>query len=299
MGLGVYGSRVNANITPNDVDIFYSYRANLNTDNATSAQINKISSNILTKCYTTQDDGNTIDTLVEGLYNLKLPLDVFNQKGFYQVLITPKEIPMKITDIGVLSTQSSIKGVVVDITTAPQEVYGAFQTNNELVGWRIEYFDDNNERQDFYRLITSSNKVEPVVQNISDTSSKSVRYRFNDNSNLLFITVTPTTAASFKPSTSPYIGMVGQKIVFKNTKFNPILLDIELVENDADTIATYLTGSQKRDLDNGIVSTFNKNGEIVTQSEYYTVKNSYNGEPVYDVRKLKDSIDYTQTIDGI
>jgi hypothetical protein len=59
-----------------------------------------------------------------------------------------------------------------------------------------------------------------------------------------------------------------------------------------------LESSQLRDLDNGLITTFNSRDEIYHQKEVYTLKNSYDGKPIYEVAKdKKNSIDFTQTIE--
>ena len=76
------------------------------------------------------------------------------------------------------------------------------------------------------------------------------------------------------------------------------MLDIEMVDHDADTISTMLEGSQLRDLDNGLVTTFNDDNGIYHQSEHFTLKNKETGTPVYEVKQNKmNSIDYSQTLD--
>ena len=114
---------------------------------------------------------------------------------------------------------------------------------------------------------------------------------------MTFITLTPSVASTFKPNAIPYIGVSSQKILFVNTYFEPILLDIEMTEHDVDTISTMLEGSQLRDLDNGIVTTFNNDNEIYHQAEHYTLKSQETGQPVYEVKKNKQgSIDTSQSI---
>ena len=54
------------------------------------------------------------DNVLEGLYNLKLPLQYFNKKGFYTVYIKPKEVIMTLQDVGVLASYEDIKGIVID-----------------------------------------------------------------------------------------------------------------------------------------------------------------------------------------
>jgi hypothetical protein len=169
-----------------------------------------------------------------------------------------------------------------------------------LVGYRIIYLktDGSGEREPYYRIVTSNNKCEPVEQSLSNVNQNATRYRFNESSNLTFITVTPSVAPSFKSNAEPYIGKTGQEIILVNTKFEPILLDIEMVDKDIENVATMLEGSQLRSLDNGLVTTFNENNEIYHQSEHYSLKNPETGEPVYEVKMNKtDSIDFSQTLE--
>ena len=255
-------------------------------------------SNILTNALY-EGDGDSTDNVLEGMYNLKLPLEYFNQKGFYTVYIKPKEIPTVIADISSLAAYPNVKGIVLDSNSVNDStIRNKILTNNGLVGWRIIYIDDNGDRQDYYRLITSNNKCEPIVMASNSSSDKSYTYRYNESSTLSFVTVTPSTAPSFKPNAAPYIGKPTQKILLVNTSFEPIMLDIELVDHDADTISTMLEGSQMRDLENGLITTFNENNEIYNQSEHFTLKDSNNGKPMYEVKqKRTNNIDYSQTLD--
>lgn len=297
MSNGIYGTNISAKIDANDVDIYYAYYESRNSDSAEKSIFKKISSNILVQSIREQDSGS-VDNVLEGMYNLKLPLNYFNKKGFYTVYIKPKEIPVTLLDVGVLAAYPDVKGLVVDTNSInDSNLKVKFQSNNDLVGYRIEYLDDSGKRQDFYRLVTSNNKCEPVVQNLSDSNQKSVRYRYNESSTLTFITVTPSTAPTFKPNAIPFIGKVTQRVLFINTKFSPIMLDIEMTDHDIDTVSNMLEGSQLRDLDNGLVTTFNNNNEVYSQSEFYTLKNDYDGQPVFEVKKNRgNNIDFSQNI---
>jgi hypothetical protein len=80
--------------------------------------------------------------------------------------------------------------------------------------------------------------------------------------------------------------------------FEPIQIDIEMTTHDADTISYMLEGSQLRDLDNGLVTTFNDKNEIYNQAEHFTLKDQYSGKPVYEVKENKENgIDFSQTIE--
>lgn len=298
MSSGVYGISVPSNIDASMVDIYYSYHKTRNSDNTKNAVFTKLPSNILTNAIY-EGDSNSTDKVLEGMYNLKLPLEFFNRKGFYTVYIKPREIQSVITDISTLAAYPNIKGIVLDSNSVTDSlIKNKILTNNGLVGWRIIYIDDNGDRQDFYRLITSNNKCEPIVMASTSSNDKSYTYRYNESSTLSFLTITPSTAPSFKSNVLPYIGKPMQKILLVNTAFEPIMLDIELVDHDLDTISTMLEGSQLRNLDNGLVTTFNDDNEIYNQSEHFTLKDSNNGQPIYEVKQKKtNNIDYSQTLD--
>lgn len=288
---GTYGTRIASNVTQKDVEIFYSYSPTRNSDDVNKASFIKLPSNLLFDAKTEDND------VLEGLKNLKLPLQYFNKKGFYSVYIRPKEVKAVINNVSTLTAYPDVRGIVID-TSSVVELSNELRTNNMLVGYRIVYLDENGNRENYYRIVTSNNKCEPVEQSLPNVNQNATRYRFNEGSNLTFITVSPSVAPSFKPNATPYIGKVGQQILFVNTKFEPILLDIEMVDKDVENIATMLEGSQLRSLDNGLVTTFNENNEIYHQSEHYSLKDPYTGEPVYEVKMNKtDSIDFSQTIE--
>jgi hypothetical protein len=76
------------------------------------------------------------------------------------------------------------------------------------------------------------------------------------------------------------------------------MLDIEMTTHDADTISYMLENSQLRDLDNGLVTTYNDNNEIYNQAEHFTLKDQYTGKPVFEVKQNKNNnVDFSQTID--
>lgn len=296
---GVYGTKIGSIVTPSDVDIFYSYSPTQNAIDALNANFKRLDSSLLIQS-NIEEANNTFqyDNIIEGLYNLKLPLEYFGKKGFYTIYIKPKEFELVITDVGVLSAYPDVKGLVIDTTKIQDEsLKNLFLLNNNLVGYRVIYFDNNYERQHHYRIITSNNKCEPIVQNATDTNQKSIVYRYNDNSTLVFITVTPSMATSYKPNALPYIGTASQKIAIVNTKFEPVMIEVEMVEHDIETVSNMLEGSQLRNMDNGLITTFNDKGEIYSQSEVYSLKDEYTKKPMYEVKKnKKNGIDFSQTI---
>lgn len=296
--LGSYGLSIPVNIKDSEisnlVDISFCYHETRSYDSITNAAFKTLPSGVLTRAR--REDGSDV---VEGMYNLQLPLSEFNKKGFYTVYIKPKEIKANITDIGTLTAFPDVRGIVLDTTKINSDyLKEKARKNNELTGYRIIFLDDSDGRQDYYRIITSNNKCEPVVTMPATSSDKTYTYRYEDSSTLTFITVSPSAAAMFKDNQSPYIGKVGQNILLVNTLFEPIQLDIEMVTHDADTISNMLEGSQLRDLDNGLITTFNENDEIYHQKEVYTLKDQYTGKPIYEVAKEKtNGVDFSQTLD--
>lgn len=299
--IGAYGTTIPINISnvdiPNLVDISYCYHETRSYDSITNANFIHLDSSILTQCKR-EMESNDADEYVEGMYNLQLPLSAFNKKGFYTVYIKPKEIEAIITDVGSLTAFPNVRGMVLDtMQIQNNSIKTKARKNNELVGYRVIYLDENGNRQDYYRIITSNNKCEPVVSAPNSSSDKSYTYRYEDSSSLIFVTVSPSSAPTFKSSALPYIGKPTQKILLVNTMFEPIQLDIEMTTHDVDTISYMLENSQLRDLDNGLVTTYNDEDEIYHQSEHYTLKDQYNGKPIYEVKQnKKNSIDFSQTI---
>ena len=293
-----YGNVKSAFIDPQkDVEIFYHYRPTLNSEDINYRDFKKIEN--VNSVFTPVNIENTAknangepfpDAILPGIYNLSLPVNIFGRKGFYTVFIRPKEIYCTITDVGALGAYPDVRGIILDMNNIDSNrvMFG----NDNLVGYRIEYLDTNLKRQDYYRLITSNNFAEPITQNLTSSNTNSNAYRFNESGSLVFLTLSPSTSPSFKASSKPYIGTPNQTIIISNTKFDPVCLRIEICENDFDTIATSIDGNQIRSLDNGLLTTYNEDMEIFRQFDFYTVKDNYNKNAKFEVKKRRtDNID--------
>lgn len=285
----LYGTIRPANIDiVNDVEMFYYYRPTRSTESLEFSGGFKVLDNTnLVKQYK-EDDVSPNDIL--GLYELRLPLDKFNMKGFYTIYIRPKEVSTILEDVSVLVTYPDVKGVVLNLSDFSE---------TDLTGYRIDYLDEAGNRTNVSRLITSCNRCEPVMVSISDSYPKVTRYRLTDNTNnLVFCTVTPSSASSVKPNVEPFIGLPGGRVIVSNTKFDPKMIEIEMVDHDADTITYMLEGDQIRNRDNAIITTYNENNEIYKQQDYYTIKDEL-GNPLYDVKKNRENIDISQEYDKV
>lgn len=296
MATGTFGIIRPADVDTRDIESFYTYIKDRTEIPSSVIRLNP--DEILFKL----DHPETPNRILGGLYNLRLPTTTFNQLGIYTVYIRPKEIPLKILDCGVLAAKPDIKGIIIDLNTVPAEDLYRFE-NNGLVGYRIEYLNTINstERkvQNLFRIITSCFRVEPISDNLTSTTQKSIKYRINENSTLVFCTVTPSTAFNLKPNVYPYIGVPNQDIILSNTFFDPVTIELEMVEHDFDTLAIGIFGNQAKDIKNGTRTYYDSENEIYKQFNEYVIKDTFNDEELYEVKEEKTDIDFTQEFDRI
>jgi hypothetical protein len=304
MSQGTYGIVRPADISPDDVEIFYHFTPS--RDKIGNTSLIKLNSNeVLLKI----DNPNKTQSNVTGfeifggMYTLKLPVASFGVKGFYSIIIKPIEIRTKIVDVGVLSALPDTLGILFDLSTIPQNFLTKFE-NNGLVGYRIEYLNTNQSSADakinnFFRVITSNNRAEPVNQNLTNTNQKAIRYRFNDNSTLTFCTVSPASASNVKPNALPFIGQPNQQVIITNTFFNPIMIEVEMVQHDIETLAFGLFGNQTKSLEDGIYTIYNFNNDIYKQYNLYEIKDKFTGKPLFEVREERTSIDFNKVFTNI
>lgn len=304
MATGTYGNVRPADISPDDCEIFYHFTPS--RDKLGNTSLIKLDPNeVLIKLDNPNKSQSNVTgfEIFGGMYTLKLPVSVFGVKGFYTIIIKPVEIRTKIVDCGVLSAFPDIRGLVFDLATIPNTFLNRFE-NNGLVGYRIEYLNTNTSASDaklnnFFRVITSNNRAEPVNQNLTNSNQKAIRYRFNDNSTLSFCTVSPASASNVKPNSLPFIGSPNQQVIITNTFFNPVMIEIEMVQHDIETIAFALFGNQTKSLEDGIYTIYNFNNDIYKQYNLYEIKDRFTGKPLFEVREERNSIDFTKTFVNI
>lgn len=300
MAIGSFGNIRPADVSPADVDIILQYSPDRTTTSQTTLQ--KLNSlDILAPVFHNLSTGNSEGVeLLGGLYNLRLDTNIFSQNGIYNLYIRPKQIRTIITDCGVLSSLPSVRGLVIDIGNVSIEDRNKF-TPQSLVGYRVEYldFDTSQKVPNFFKIVTSSFYCEPVTTNLTNTTQKAIRYRYVDTpTNLLFLTITPSSNVSTRPNLAPFIGQPNQKIILTNTFFDPLLIEIELVEHDLNTIALGLYGNQTKALNSGIYTIYDKNNNIYKQFDLYEIKDEFN-ETLYEVREERTEIDQTLNFEDI
>ena len=300
MATGTYGTIRPADVSPEDVEIILNYTPTRDeTDNFVLTKLDALS--ILRPYYNNDTTGvNNGIEILGGLYNLKLPAEQFNQIGIYTIFIRPAQIRTTILDCGVLSALPNVKGLIFDLNSVPSTYRNKFVSQG-LVGFRIEYLNaDGTKIPNFFRIITSSFFCEPVVQNLTNSSQKAIRYRYTDNNtNLLFCTLTPSSAPTNKPNATPYIGQPNQNVIITNTFFNPITLDIEIGEHDFSTLAIALYGNQTKSIDDGIYTVYDNANNIYKQYNLYEIRDQFN-ELLYEVRQDRgDNIDFSKNFTNI
>jgi hypothetical protein len=300
MAVGSYGTIRPADVSPDDVEIILHYAADRSAISDTSLT-KLVSSDILTPVFHNTDTGGTSDVeLLGGMYNLRLQTDTFSDIGIYTLHIRPKQIRTVITDCGVLSSLPSVRGIVIDLGGVSEEDRNKFVPQG-LVGYRIEYIDITTLQKvpNFYKLVTSSFYCEPVTTNLTNSTQKSIRYRYSDSpTNLIFLTVTPSSAPTTRPNIIPFIGQPNQNIILTNSHFNPTTIEIEMVEHDISTLALALYGNQSKAASSGIYTIYDGGNNIYKQFNLYEVKDEFN-ETLYEIREERTDIDQTLNFDDI
>ena len=293
MGIGVYGVKRPADVDPSDIEVIVLYSK---TRNSTETQtVTKLKgTDVIKQVF---DPTNAVEVL-GGMYNLELPKTVFNARGYYTVYIRPAQIRIQIEDCAELATFPDIKGLVFNTTNVPTEFQSKF-TNNGLDGYRVEYLNENGSKQsNIYRIITSSFIVEPVQVDTPNSSVKTIKYTYNNVGSLLFCTVTPNAAPSFKPTATPFIGYKGQNVIITNTSFTPQILEVELVNYDIESLAIALYSNQTKSMEDGIYTLYDFDNNIYAQYDLYEIKDSTDNK-LYEVRTKRDNIDTTKDLNNI
>jgi len=300
VSIGSYGTIRPSDVSPQDVEIIMNYSPT--RDVTDQFVLTKLDAPTILKPYfaNSETGGNAGVEVLGGLYNLTLPANQFNALGIYTLYLRPAQIRTVITDCGVLSALPNVKGLVIDISNVPTQYQNKFVPQG-LVGFRIEYLNnDGSKIPNFFRVVTSSFYCEPVVSNEINTSQKSIRYRYVDgDSNLIFLTLSPSSSPTNKPNATPYIGQPDQDIIITNTFFNPISLEVEMVEYDISSLAIALYGNQTKSIDDGIYTIYDSQNNIYRQYNLYEIRDQFNAL-LYEVRQNRnDNIDFSKNFTNI
>jgi hypothetical protein len=300
MAIGSYGTIRPSDVSPADVEIIMNYTAT--RDVTDSFVLSKLDAQTILRPYfnNSETGGNAGVEVLGGLYNLTLPATQFNALGIYTLYLRPAQIRTSITDCGVLSALPNVKGIVINLANVPTQYVNKFVPQG-LVGFRIEYLNaDGTKIPNFFRVVTSCFYCEPVVTNEVNTSQKAIRYRYVDgDSNLLFLTLSPSSSPTNKPNATPFIGQPDQNIIITNTFFNPVTIEIEMVEYDISSLAIALYGNQTKSIDDGIYTIYDSQNNIYRQYNLYEIRDQFNAL-LYEVRQSRgNNIDFSKNFTTI
>lgn len=287
MAVGLYGVNKLADVTINDVDIFYAY-------SPSREEVGDVQFRPLFNTITNSDLRKIIGA--DGVYKLRLPANIFNRLGFYSILIKPKSFQTTILDCSYVVTSDnnqisiSKKGIVIPSLQ--------FSSNNSLVGYQVEYFDSNDVKiSNLTRIISSSDLVNINVNN-NTVNQGATTYVLDPGGTSLFLTLTPDQGSLISNNGSVNIGQKGQKIIVSNTFFDPFYVEVEMVDETIKTLSYALYGNSTRDLETGILTYFNDDLRIYRQYNLYTSKKVFENGNI-DVRQERTITNFNQTFDNI
>lgn len=283
MAVGIYGTKKLASIDFNDVDILYAYSPSREVvgDLQFQPMYGSITENELRKL-----------AGVDGAYKLRLPATIFNRLGFYTIILKPKTFQTQIVDCSIIVTntdteiQTSDKGIVIPKLN--------FQDTGSLIGYRVEYIDENGIKiKNFHRIITSSDLVSVSV-NSQNNQPNNTTYNLDSNGTNLFLTVSPDENSRISNQQQPDLGSAGQQILISNTFFDPVMIEVEMVDQNIKTLGRILTGNSIRDNLTGRLSYFDEQGNLWKQYLMTTRKNQFQTGEI-DVKQEISDIDFNQT----
>lgn len=283
MAVGIYGTKKMADVDYNDVDILYTYSPSRESiaDNQFKPMFSSVSNNDFLKMFG-----------ADGAYKLKLPASIFKDLGFYTVLIKPKTFETTIIDCSFIVTETSEdiqisrKGIVIPKLQ--------FQGTGSLIGYQIEYFDENGVKiKNLHKIVTGSDPVSPAQNTSQSVQGSTSSYVLNENGASLFLTLTPDEVSLISNTAKADLGKSGQKILISNTFFDPIMIEVEMVDQTIKTLSYGIFGNSTKDNETGLFSIFDENNNLYKQYNLITRKKRFtNGEVVY--KEERTNVNFNQ-----
>ena len=84
---------------------------------------------------------------------------------------------------------------------------------------------------------------------------------------------------------------------------NPLAVEVEMVENDIDSVVDFVGGEQIKDVNTGILTNYTRdeNGDrqILKQFDLFEIKDDVGNVSLYEVKQERDNIDESQNFDEI
>ena len=283
MSLGVFGSKKLADVTKDDIDILYSYSPS-----------NEVAGNLTLQPLFNNLANSDFQKLLggDGVYRMRLPASIFNQLGYYAILIKPKSFEVQITDCSFVVTNTPGQTTVTKRGIVIPNI--RINGGSSLVGYQIEYFDNSGSKiRNFFKIVTSSDLVS-VSTNTNSVNPGQRTYVLDPNGTSLFLTVTPDEGGTLSSSQGTNIGVQGQTIMISNTFFDPVLIEVEMVEYDMKTISYGIFGNSTRDISTGIYTIFDENNNVYKQYNIGSIKKqTSNG--IVEYKQERNNVNINQT----
>ena len=84
-----------------------------------------------------------------------------------------------------------------------------------------------------------------------------------------------------------------------NTYFDPTTVEVEIVQNDIETLAIALYGNQTKSMEDGIYTIYDSDNNIYKQYNLYEIRDQFN-ELLYEVRQDRgNNIDFSKNFTSI
>ena len=289
-----YGSVIPANVSVDDIEIQFSFQKSYADAPSEFVTLNSL------QFITQTVNPDIIAENNGGLYQFTVPSQFYTARGLgiYNFHIRPRRMRLIIRDCSFLEDNSE-KGIILDLNQMDGYAKSFFQVNNRAIGLMITYLDTSVTGRlipNVYRLITSNYRVEPIATSINNTNNQNgIRYRINDNSNLVFLSVSPQTTGLNNQIDNLFIGVPTQTIIVYGTFFDPLLLNVEVSNVDEKLLYDGLFGNQTFNYTNGIRTYYDEDGNIILQKDEFTEKDNFNN-PLKKISKIRDVIDFNETL---
>lgn len=289
-----YGSVIPANVDINDIEIQFTFQKSYADSPTEFINVNALQFITQTILPDNISENNG------GLYQFTIPSQFYASRGLgiYNFYIRPKRMRLVIRDCSFLEDNSE-KGIILDLNQMDSYARSIFQVNNKAIGLMITYLDNTvNGRlvPNIYRLITSNYRVEPISTSINNTNNQNgIRYRINDNSNLVFLSVSPQTTGLNNQIDNLFIGVPTQNIIVYGTYFDPVMLNVEVTDVDEKLLYDGIFGNQSFNYTNGIRTYYDDDGNIILQKDEFTEKDAFNN-PLRKISKVRDVLDFNETL---
>ena len=283
MSLGVFGSKKLADVNISDVDVLYAF-----------SESNEVVGDLTLQPLYNNLSNSDFQKLLggDGVYRMRLPAAIFNKLGYYAILIKPKSFEVQIQDCSFIvsntvgNTSITQRGIVIPNIR--------INGGTSLVGYQIEYFDNNgNKIRNFFKIVTSSDLVS-VSTNTNTANPGQKVYVLDPNGASLFLTLTPDEGGTISSNQGTNIGVQGQTITISNTFFDPALIEVEMVKYNIKTLSYGFYGNSVRDLETGIYTIFDENNKIYKQFNIGSVKKqTSNG--IVEFKQIRNNININNT----